>query len=262
MPENKKKVIVCGYQKSGTTWATRLVAQLLGAPSAGYWGYEGKTFVVEGEQRESELVCYQSHHMLSELQNSSEAKIDKVIYIVRDPRDIVVSGIFHFKFYSHWLEHLIKQAKFPHPMITLLKSVNARSQSRNYRINRMLHMLKHGDGFIEHCHWSWNDHVMPYLEGKDILVIRYEDLLLSGLETAKCILEYAQMEKPEKDIENDLKLQSFPIKKKAFDQRGEKIKVKHMRKGIVGDWKNSLSPDHVQAILRTHGELMQRLNYI
>lgn len=262
MDQNKKIIIVCGYQKSGTTWATRLIAQLLDAPSAGYWGYEGRTFVVEGKERDSELVCYQSHHMLNNLVNTESNKLHKLIYIVRDPRDIVVSGIFHFSFYSSWVEKVIIKDRLPSKAISLLKVVNSKSHSIKYKTKRMIMMLKQGDGFIDHCNWAWNEHVLPYLNNKEVLVVKYEDLLLKGPSTAKTILNYIGLEKSEDKILNDLASHSFNVKKKEFKEQGNKVKVKHMRKGVVGDWKNQLSDQYVAIIINNHGEIMDTLGYI
>jgi hypothetical protein len=261
MPRIKKNILICGYQKSGTTWATRLVAQLLDAPSAGYWKYEGKTFVFEGEERASEFVCYQSHHMLYETIALEGPKIEKVIYIVRDPRDIVVSGVFHFNFYSPWLEDLIRKNAKPAPVMNLLKILNSRFHSKKYKVKRMIMMLQKGDPFIEHCNWPWNDHVLPYLNHKEILIIKYEDLLLSGVTTAKKILVHVGYQKPDKEIISDLRLQSFEVKRRAFKKQNAKIKVKHLRKGVVGDWKNHLSEKEVFLINKNHGQLMHRLGY-
>ena len=62
-----KKIIVVGYPKSGCTWATRLVAELVGCPVAGFWQSDKKEIAIEGEDRVSDFRCYKSHHQLAEL---------------------------------------------------------------------------------------------------------------------------------------------------------------------------------------------------
>lgn len=259
--DNKQNVVVCGYPKSGTTWSTRLVAQLLNCPSSGYWGFEGDTFVTEGTDRKSDMVCYQSHHKLTDLRNSKKY-IAKIIYVVRDPRDIVVSGIFHFNFYSRWLEKAIKKRLFPESVSSILKKINNKTHSKQFRIDRMFRMLCQGDEFIDHCHWGWNDHVLPYINDKEVLVVRYEDLLLDGLNTAKKILEYGGVNKADKQIINDLESQSFKARKSEFRTENEKVKDKHLRKGIVGDWKMHLSEQDNSYVISKQGEAMKQLGYI
>ena len=258
--EAKKNVVLCGYQKSGTTWATRLVAQLLDAPSAGYWNYDGKTFVVEGEERKSNYNVYQSHQLHKDLVN--DKRIHKIIYIVRDPRDIVTSGSFHFNFYSKSLVRLLKKLNLYNTKLGIgLKLLDKKTHTQQYKICRMIKMLEQGDPIIDHCHWSWNDHVTPYLNDKNILLIKYEDLLLNGIPTAQKILAFFNKEKLVDHIKADLEQQSFKQKKKEFKDLGEVIKDKHMRKGVVGDWKQYLSHKETTTIQNNHIQLLNVLEY-
>lgn len=261
MKADKKNIIVCGYQKSGTTWATRLVAQLLDAPSCGYWNFKGKTFVVEGEERKSDLKIYQSHQIYNELANDN--RIHKIVYIVRDPRDVITSGMYHFNFYSLRLEHTLKKLKLRDTKLgIILKFVDKKLHTKTYKKERMIKMLDKGDPFIAHCQWGWNEHVSSYLNNKDLLIIKYEDLLLKGVETSQKILTYFNKQKPITEIEKDIVTQSFKTKKKEYALTGQQIKNKHLRKGVVGDWKNNVSKKDKLNIQTTHYKIMAQLNYL
>ena len=50
-----KNIIVAGYPKSGCTWATRLLAELVGCPVAGFWNSDKDEIAIEGEERALEL---------------------------------------------------------------------------------------------------------------------------------------------------------------------------------------------------------------
>ena len=92
-----KKIIVTGYPKSGNTWVCRLTAELVGCPVKGFWNSRHREAAVEGKNRKSEYGAYKSHHQLEELMKKG-ASDHKIIYVIRDPRDIILSGVNYFDF--------------------------------------------------------------------------------------------------------------------------------------------------------------------
>ncbi len=262
MSENNKKiVVVCGYPKSGTTWSTRLVAQLLSCPSVGFWGFEGDTFVTEGQDRDSPLICYQSHHAHHELTEVSDLPVHRLIYVVRDPRDVVVSGAFHFSFFNPLMLKFLKLIR-PFSLQNNLKKLVARSNSKRYNIRRMIAMLRKGDPLIDHSNWAWDTHLDAYLKAENALVVRYEDLLLDGVNTARRILEHCEVSKTDDVIRKDLEAQSFRKRHQDFKQQNDKIKVRHMRKGVVGDWQNHLTNEEEAEIRSLFESQMKTLRYL
>lgn len=236
--KSQKNIVVCGYPKSGSTWATRLTAQLLDCPSAGYWGFDGKTLVTEGQSRDSSFTCFKSHSHYDELAKDKE-EIFKIIYIIRDPRDIVVSGMFHFNFPAPLLLKFLKVLPLPVKIRDVLKSLSARSKSNTYKIKRMIRMLTTGDKNIAHCQWALDDHINSFLGKPEVLIISYEALLKESLTEAVKILHHCQNDKPQEQIVEDLNAQSFEKKKGSLKPGSDK--AKHLRKGVSGDWVNHLS---------------------
>lgn len=241
----KKNIVICGYPKSGSTWATRLTAQLLDCPSAGYWNYDGKTLVTEGEDRHSPFTCFKSHAHYDELAKD-EDHIDKIIYIMRDPRDIVVSGMFHFTFPAPLLLKSLPFLPLPAKARGILKSLSAKSKHKAYKIKRMAQMLNKGDQHIPHCQWSLDEHITSYIGKPKVLVIKYETLLKEGLTEAQKILHHCQTDKSSEQILKDLKAQSFEKRKHSFEPGSDKSK--HLRKGESGDWVNHLSSEDTEKI--------------
>lgn len=62
-----KKIIIAGYPKSGNTWLTRLVAEIVGCPVTGFLYSQHFEIAKEGGDRKSEFECFKSHHKYYEL---------------------------------------------------------------------------------------------------------------------------------------------------------------------------------------------------
>ena len=86
-----KKIIIAGYPKSGNTWLSRLTANLVGCPVEGFlYNPNNVEIAIEGTERVSDYRVYKSHHQLSEL-TKEDIQNSKIIYVVRDPRDVLCS---------------------------------------------------------------------------------------------------------------------------------------------------------------------------
>ncbi len=108
----KKNIIIVGYPKSGTTWLSRLVAELVSCPLQGDWGFEDLNAPYkEGQNRTSEFQVFKSHHTFQEIKSASNLDIHKIIYIIRDPRDVVISGVHYFNFLPKLLAEKQKSSK-------------------------------------------------------------------------------------------------------------------------------------------------------
>ena len=215
-----KNIIVVGYPKSGCTWATRLVAELVGCPVAGFWQSDKKEIAVEGEDRVSDFRCYKSHHALADLGVSPEEIARRVIYILRDPRDIALSAANHFQFDRYpalrALFRLLPQGEklYRHTLYPLLVR-------REYRLERMTEALLHGSAAVHKTvRLSWAEHWLPYAEA-GVPMIRYEDLLSRPEEEAARILQHLGLERSAAEIAAAVVNQSFARKKEKLLEQGE-----------------------------------------
>ncbi|MEO8440814.1 MAG: sulfotransferase domain-containing protein [Spartobacteria bacterium] len=264
-----KNIIVVGYPKSGCTWATRLVAELLGCPVVGFWQSDKKEIAVEGEERVSDFRCYKSHHQLRELgvlpvvRDSVELgesndrvaprlpELDGVsphrsivLYILRDPRDIAISAANYFQFdrfpalASFFGRFRRGEKLYRHTLYPLLVG-------HAYRLERMTEALLHG--LPELHNWlrvSWREHWQPYRDA-GVPIVRYEDLLAAPVEEASRILRHLGIERTPEQIATAIRNQSFERKKEALLRHGETGRAKFLRVGKSGQWREKL-PAHLQ----------------
>lgn len=260
-------VIIAGYPKSGNTWLTRLVAELLDAPVAGFWNENEEDryipeIAIEGESRASFFSVFKSHHEYNALiQSISEG--DRIIYIVRDPRDVALSCA---RFFKPDRIGLLKKIRNPHNVLRkcYLKFLYDRLHSYDYRLLHSVNAVCYGNENIHPwCAVSWSNHVAPFLRVKDrILVIRYEDLLEDTRCQAKRILKFLNNELSEDQIGKICKNQSFEQKKSFFLNTGQFEKADFMKLGEKNQWISKLSKDQNRQILDNLQELIVELGYV
>jgi len=240
-----KNIIVVGYPKSGCTWVTRLVAELVGCPVAGFWRSDKSEIAIEGENRVSDFRCYKSHHQLAELGVRPTDPETGIVYVLRDPRDIALSAANYFQF-----------DRFP-KFVALFRSVRRGEKfyrhtfapllaRENYRFERMTEALLHGSPAVHN--WvgvSWRDHWRPYQQA-GVPIVRYEDLLAAPEDQSVRILKHLGIERTPEQIATAVRNQSFANKKEALLRMGETGRAKFLRVGKSGQWRDKL-PRHLQA---------------
>lgn len=115
---------------------------------------------------------------------------------------------------------------------------------------------------------SWSLHVQSWTTVQDIkvLVLRYEDMKQNPLPTFTKAIEFLQLGSSQADLVRALDNASIEKLQQQEDESGFSEKparvARFFRKGIVGDWRNTLTPAQVDKIVRDHGEMMQRYGYL
>ena len=238
------EIIVTGYPRSGNTWLSWLLGDVLYCPVGGM--YAAKPLCTEGKERPKHHQVYQLH-----LRPMWEGDFDKAVpsawclfvpkmgeapykicHVVRDPRDVAVS-ICHY-----WN----------------LPSLN---QALNCMINGVSPLK---------VHLTWNEHVGRWLQVK-VPFIRYEDLQADTAGTITKLLNHWGIRYPEHRLEAAISRQRFSKKRAQIEIDGDSrvynkgIHLHHMRKGIAGDWKNHFNAAQLARAREAFGEIAQELGY-
>ena len=162
----------------------------------------------------------------------------RVVYIVRDPRDVAVSYAHHF---NQSLDEAIKNI----------------TSERNY-ISDLV--TKNRFQYLS----SWNIHVKTWSSLKvERLIIRYEDLHLSPQKEVKKLLDFLNIN-PMISINDIIKNTSFNNLKRFEKENGFKEAVnnkKFFRAGKIGDYKNHKN-DGFKLIEKKFSEVMAKCNYL
>ncbi len=167
----------------------------------------------------------------------------RAFFILRDPRDIVVSWYFSTK-HSHALSESI--LKFRNDLDNL--SLN---EGLIYSIDRI------NDFGLFLGQRSWME--VPESE-KDVKVFRYEDFALNNKKFLKDLFDYLHIVMPE-NIFNDLyNRHKFKVYSKGRDQGTEDVKS-HYRKGQPGEWIELFDESIYSHFTRVTGDLLYVLGY-
>lgn len=253
-----KNIIITGYPKSGNTWVTKLIAELVGCPSKGFYGAEHSDFSKEGEERDSEYACYKSHSEYETL--IADEDIDYIICVIRDPRDIVVSGAHYFR--RVWA---VRSKRWKNSLAgRILNRIHWEAFGRNKMLEEMSLAVGEGNNWIHlWCSVSWRDHSEPFVDDRSdkVLYVKYEDLKQDASKVCRSILKLIELERTASEISTAIERHSFQNLKEKYSEGNQKREVGFLRKGVAGEWKSMLSKSQVETVQKGAGLLMERLGY-
>lgn len=240
--QNKTTIYVSAYPKSGSTWLTRLLADVLNSPSGGCMPSEdAKEVATEGQDRPGPYIIRKGHFVL--IDDDGPGPVvprqhrlawkrltnEKIVFLVRDPRDICISGAYHWR------------------------------QKPEVFLERMI------DGDVAKC-GRWDEYVSKWLnlDFATILieVVKYEDLLDHPYRRLPLMLDGINCVWHRAFLYEAVRRQSFTARKAQIGSDEKELRRNNMRKGVVGDWKNHFTPKMNDRIWQEFGWMMERLGYV
>jgi|GEM_PF-735287 len=170
-----------------------------------------------------------THSIVDAANSKSLGKFDKIIYIIRDPRDVAIS---YSKF--AFTEHKLTNGK-PH----------YESDPQSYLDNRLDEMMR-----------RWVLHVGSYLKYRqelNIYPIFYERWLAEFDSELVKLLAYLEIELAPEAIAR--------VKHNVAFKTMKQQSPKHLRKGSSGQWQDKLSDRQKQQVKRIADSILELLNY-
>ncbi len=248
-------VFLVGHPKSGNTW----LAYMLGIVS------QGKNHEAVNLKNVSQFIptihnvdekVGESEHLASPRVFRNEGPVfaelyPKTIYIVRDPRAVLLS------YYHHWL--------------------HTDSQDHGTLEEFIDEILEHG------CirHWDpwligWEVQVRAWTaraEQQAVKIVRYEDLIENRREAFRDVLDFCEMPCDEALFSTAVERGDFQSMRKVEQQHGaesypgeeghdKEEKGFFVRKGIVDSWKEEMPEVVIQKIEKKFHQTMKNLGYL
>ena len=170
----------------------------------------------------------------------------KTFFVLRDPRDAVISWYFSAK-YSHVLISVIPELRRD------LEQLNF-TDGLKYIIDRLDEF-----GYFE-AQRSWLSINPDDPEQTNIAIFRYEDLVVSNHSLLRKLLSYLEIKIPEVELIALGDRYKFETMTRGRSQGSENINS-HYRKGISGDWKNHFDRSTLDYFYQVTHDLVETLGY-
>jgi hypothetical protein len=236
---------IVSYPRSGNTWTRFLIANLLHPDEPATFA-NIERLVPDAEAQSSRALkrvprprCIKSHEYF-------DHRYRRVVYIVRDPRDVALS-YYHFERKYQHIDDACPLDRYVEDF------VNGRLNSADWG--------------------SWGENVGTWLSARagdpDFLLLRYEDMIQDPDQQLARIARFLRIEADEQRRECVIERSSAQRMRELERKQGEEwVSTKNHRKDIPfigtaasGEWKSKLSRRSVAQIESTWGALMQSLNY-
>ncbi len=163
-------------------------------------------------------------------------------HVVRDPRDVIVSGYFSHR-YSH--------------------EINNRWGKKFLADHReWLSQVSFEEGLLKEIERGYALRVMSkwHFQDPDILELRFETLIADATSTLLEVFAHYELDVPRTTIEDVVAENSFQ-RLSGGREPGEVDPYSHFRSGVPGDWKNHFTPSLIDAFKARWGDLVLALGY-
>jgi aryl sulfotransferase len=168
-----------------------------------------------------------------------------VIYLIRNPLDVAVS-------FAHHLGIPVAD------VVPRMCREDFAFASRQTSLYEQLHQKL----------LSWGNHVRSWVDEPDlnVHVVRYEDMLSASIPTFTAIVRFAGLETDAARITKALDFSSFDRLQgleleTGFRERSPKAQA-FFRKGVSGDWRQTLGEDQITQLIAAHRDVMRRFGYL
>ena len=235
-------IFLVSYPRSGNTWMRVILTELIyGKIIDSLAEVEKYIPDLHFKPKNKDVIQSDYHIIKSHDPNNyrfSTFNYKKIIYLIRDPRDVVLS---HFRY-----------------------SVG-RGNNRSFDD----FLVDWVNGRI----WptSWQEHVNSWVGNSTtendfkMLIIRYEDLKINTFEIISKVNNFSGLQKSNDDILSSISnasLDKMKTKEEKGLRKGEDNEtMQFIGKGKSGNWKNSLSPAQIDLIYEYAKIPMKKFNY-
>lgn len=246
--QERRRVLVNGVPKSGTTWLYRMILAVPGYRERGNFrgDIQGYDSVQPGD------VVHGHDWFTAELNEKLSANNLRVVLVVRDLRDQTVSRMFHLKRdQSHAWQPTFEQLSNDE---ALMLSIEGREASEE------LPVLPGAT--------AWKTFTRQWLAADmNIVCLRYEDLLADPVKEMGRVFQGLEMPVSEsllRAVVERNRFERMTVGRKFWQparRPGQEDTASHFRKGITGDWQNIFGEAHRQRFKELAGDWLVEMGY-
>lgn len=230
---SNKDVFLVSYPRSGNTWVRFLIANLLKPGGVEIDFHNVQEYVPEINRNNDIIEALPSPRVIKSHALYKSA-FPKVIYLVRDGRDVYVS------YYYYRLKQLEEGITFSE-------------------------YLRRKDHFPS----LWKEHVESWLiwdqPQPNLLLVRYEDLLSKPETELRKMVEFIGVERTDDVISHAVEVSRFDKMREIDQNKGRKYNLTgtkdFVRKGKAGTWQDEFSQEDRAYFKENAGSLLIQLGY-
>ena len=232
------------FPRSGNTWTRFLICNLMNPDDPVDFAHLESRIPEIYDTTDRDLRAFKRPRMIKS-HESFDPRYRKIIYIVRDPRDVVVS---YYEF-------------------QLKRRVISDDCSLEDFVPRFM------DAEFEPKTGSWRDHVVSWMATRlgspNFLLLRYEEMLANTKQEGAKIASFIGVDASPERIARAVELSSADrmrkLEKQQAGQWKETKKTRQdkpfVRKAASGGWKSTLPERSVALLEKTWGEVMRSVGY-
>jgi len=244
--QSNKSIVLVEYPKSGGTWLGQLVSEYLEIP------FPRNRFPV------LKKALFHGHYLPKHI-----GKNNKIIYLVRDGRDVLISYYHHQLIWNDKNKKEAHNVNYHRNAVGFSNFENVQENILEYMQYSYTHVPSKRTRFVFPGNWqeyneAWTEQMH---NNPNIYMVRYEDLLENTADVlGKLMEEFLDVQDlDQKKIEEVVQKYSFENQTKR--KKGEENAKSFLRKGIRGDWKNYFGNKEKEVFKEYSKNVLIRLGY-
>jgi hypothetical protein len=241
-------VFLVSYPRSGNTWARFLIGNLVHQD-------EAVTFK-NVESRIPEIYLFPDrrlrqlpHPRMLKSHECFDPRYKRIIYIVRDPRDVAIS-YYHYAIKLDWIDQHCPIEEFVPRFVAAEFDIRAKWAA------------------------SWSDHVMSWVsmrsQNADFLLLRYEDMIQNTEQELSRVASFLAFEPTAERLTRAVKLSSANRMRDLEKREAQEWQLTQntrqdkpfVRAASSGNWKQALPTGSVALIESAWAPAMRSLGYV
>jgi hypothetical protein len=240
-------ILLVEYPKSGGTWLGQLLSNYLRIP------FPRNRFPI------LKKAMYHSHY----LPKYRIHKNKKIVLLVRDGRDVIISLYYHQLMWNDKNKLSPKDVVYHRSKVPFNDYDNVKGNMAAF----IKYTFEEQPSKFQHFTYmgNWYSYNKAWLEemksNKNIYVVKYEDLLEKPFVTLKVMFEnfFSQKQVDTDHLKKVINKFSFETQTKR--KKGEENKSSFLRKGIHGDWKNYFGEEEKVLFKKYTKDMLTELDY-